>query len=82
MPSLLEMLLIGLAVGLVARAVKPRDDRHSWIMMALLGVTGSFLASYVGLAMDWYDEGEAGTWIAPVLGAVTLLSLFGLFKGR
>ena len=51
MLSLLGMLLIGLVVGLIARAVKPGDDKLGWIMTALLGIAGSFLASYVGMAL-------------------------------
>lgn len=52
MLSLLGTLLVGLVVGLIARAVKkPGDDKLGWIMTALLGAAGSFLASYVGAAM-------------------------------
>ena len=82
MLSLLGMLLIGLVVGLIARAVKPGDDKLGWIMTALLGVAGSFLASYVGMAMGWYAQGVSAGWIASVLGAVALLVVYGLVKGK
>lgn len=82
MLSILAMLLIGLAVGLIARAIKPGDDSLGWIMTSLLGIAGSFLASYVGLAMGWYQQGEAAGWIASVIGAVVLLALYGLVKGK
>lgn len=82
MMSLLGTLLIGLVVGLIARAVKPGDDKLGWIMTALLGVAGSFLASYVGTAMGWYAQGDSAGWIASVLGAVVLLALYGLIKGK
>ena len=82
MLSLLGMLLIGLVVGLIARAVKPGDDKLGWIMTALLGVAGSFLASYVGMALGWYSQGDSAGWIASVLGAVTLLVVYGLVKGK
>ena len=59
MLSLLGTLLVGLVVGLIARAVKPGDDKLGWIMTALLGVAGSFLATYVGVAMGWYAQGAA-----------------------
>ena len=51
MLSILGTILVGLVVGFIARAVKPGDDKLGWIMTALLGVAGSFLASYGGTAM-------------------------------
>ena len=80
--SLIGMLFIGLVVGLIARAVKPGDDKLGWIMTALLGVSGSFMAGYVGTAMGWYQQGEAAGWLASVIGAVLLLVLYGLIKSK
>ena len=80
MMSLLGTLFIGLIVGFIARAIKPGDDKLGWIMTALLGVAGSFLASYVGVAMGWYRTGQTAGWIASVLGAVALLVLYGIIQ--
>lgn len=80
MMSLLGTLFIGLIVGFIARAIKPGDDKLGWIMTALLGVAGSFLASYVGVAMGWYRTGQTAGWIASVLGAIALLVLYGLIQ--
>jgi uncharacterized membrane protein YeaQ/YmgE (transglycosylase-associated protein family) len=78
MMSILGTILIGLVVGFIARAVKPGDDKLGWIMTAVLGVAGSFLASYAGAAMGWYKQGEAAGWIASVVGAVILLFIYGM----
>ena len=78
MMSILGTILIGLVVGFIARAVKPGDDKLGWIMTAVLGVAGSFLASYAGTAMGWYKQGEAAGWIASVVGAVILLIIYGM----
>ena len=78
MLSILGTILIGLVVGFIARAVKPGDDKLGWIMTAVLGVAGSFLAQYAGAAMSWYRQGEAAGWIASVVGAVILLFIYGL----
>ncbi len=80
--SVLGVLLVGLVVGLLARALKPGDDKLGWIMTALLGVAGSFLATYVGLAMGWYQEGEPAGWIASILGAMLLLVVYSFFKSK
>lgn len=82
MVSLIGTLVVGLVVGLLARALKPGDDKLGWIMTALLGVAGSFLASYLGLAMGWYQQGEAAGWIASVVGAMLLLAVYSLVKGK
>ncbi|WP_250862476.1 GlsB/YeaQ/YmgE family stress response membrane protein, partial [Caballeronia sp. INML3] len=44
-------LIVGLVIGLIARAVKPGDDSMGWIMTIVLGVVGSLVAGYVGRAL-------------------------------
>ena len=82
MMSLLGTLFIGLIVGFIARAIKPGDDKLGWIMTALLGVAGSFLASYAGVALGWYPPGAPAGWLASIAGAVVLLVIYGLIKKR
>lgn len=82
MGTLLGTLVVGLLVGLLARAFKPGDDKLGWVLTALLGIAGSFLATYLGLALGWYEQGEAAGWIASVLGAMALLAAFSLVKGK
>ena len=48
--SLIGMLFIGLVVGLIARAVKPGEDKLGWRMAELLGGSGWFKGGYVGTA--------------------------------
>ena len=78
MMSVIGSLLIGLVVGFIARAVKPGDDKLGWIMTAVLGVAGSFLANYVGQALGWYQAGETAGFLASVVGAVVLLFVYGM----
>lgn len=82
MMSILGTLFIGLIAGLVARMLKPGDDSMGWIMTALLGVAGSFLASYAGAALGLYAPGQPAGFIASVVGAVVLLALYGLLKKK
>ena len=82
MMSILGTIFIGLIVGFIARAVKPGDDKLGWIMTAVLGVAGSFLASYAGKAFGFYQQGQVAGFVASVVGAIVLLIVYALFKGR
>lgn len=82
MLSLLGTLIVGLLVGLIARAVHPGKDQLGIIMTALLGVAGSFVANYAGAALGWYKPGDAAGWIASVVGAVVLLFVYNLIRRK
>jgi uncharacterized membrane protein YeaQ/YmgE (transglycosylase-associated protein family) len=82
MMSVLGTLFIGLIAGFIARAIKPGDDGMGWIMTAVLGVAGSFIASYVGAALGLYAPGQAAGFIASVVGAVLLLVVYGVVKKK
>ncbi|OJU86443.1 MAG: transglycosylase [Burkholderiales bacterium 66-5] len=82
MLSLLGTLFIGLIVGLLARALKPGDDKMGWIMTCVLGVAGSFLATYAGQAFGWYQVGQTAGWIASIIGAIVLLVIYGLVRKK
>jgi len=51
-------------------------------MTTLLGIAGAFLARYAGMALGLYHEGEAAGWIASIIGAVILLFIYALVRGR
>ena len=76
------MAVIGFVVGLVARAVLPGTQSLGIIMTAVLGIAGSFLAGYVGQALGWYTAGATAGFIASVIGAIVLLLIVGLLKGK
>ena len=52
------------------------------ILTALLGIAGSFVASYAGVALGWYRQGDAAGWIASVVGAVVLLFVYNLIRRK
>jgi uncharacterized membrane protein YeaQ/YmgE (transglycosylase-associated protein family) len=82
MLSFIGTLIVGLVVGLIARAIKPGDDRMGIIMTVILGIAGSLIAGYVGRAMGWYQPGQGAGWIASVIGAIILLVIYGLIRKR
>ncbi len=80
MMSILGTLLIGLVAGFIARMLKPGNDSMGWIMTAVLGVAGSFVASYLGAALGLYAPGQAAGFIASVVGAILILVVWGMLK--
>ncbi|SAL13811.1 transglycosylase-associated protein [Caballeronia arvi] len=82
MLAFIGTLIVGLVVGLIARAIKPGDDSMGWIMTIVLGIAGSLIAGYVGRAMGWYQPGQPAGWIASVIGAIILLVVWGMIRKR
>lgn len=80
--EIVVMIIVGFIVGLLARALKPGNDRMGIIMTTLLGIAGSFLAGFAGRAMGLYAPGDPVGWIASILGAIVLLVIVGMFRGR
>ena len=80
--SIIGTILVGFIVGLIARALKPGNDRMGIIMTTLLGIAGAFIARYLGQAMGLYTATEPAGWIASVVGAIILLFIVALVRGR
>ena len=80
--SIIGTILVGFVVGLLARALKPGNDRMGIIMTTLLGIAGAFLARFVGEGMGLYGPNEPAGWIASLIGAVLLLFIVGMMRGR
>lgn len=75
--SLIGTIVIGFIVGLIARALKPGDDKIGLVMTSVLGIAGSFIATYLGSALGLYTQGQAAGFIASVIGAIVLLLIYG-----
>ena len=80
--TILWTILIGFLVGLVAKFLMPGRDPGGFIITVILGIAGSFLATYLGAAMGWYQQGETAGFIAAVLGSIVLLLLYRLLIKR
>jgi uncharacterized membrane protein YeaQ/YmgE (transglycosylase-associated protein family) len=80
--TFLWMLLIGLFVGAIAKFLTPGREPSNCLVTMLLGVVGSMLAGYLGRTAGWYAEGEPVGFIASVAGAIIILLVFRVIKGR
>lgn len=79
----LWMLIIGLIVGAIAKALMPGKDPGGWMVTILIGIAGAFVAGFLGRQLNWYESGEAAGFVASVVGAILLLLVYRLLtKGR
>lgn len=80
--SWLYIIFIGLIVGVLARFLKPGNDGMGLILTILLGIGGAMLASWFGQYMGWYAPGQAAGFWGALLGAIVILLLASLFRGK
>jgi len=78
--GILTMIIVGFIVGLLARALKPGNDRMGIILTTVVGILGSLLAGWAGTQMGYYTPGQPVGWIASILGAIVLLVIVSLFR--
>ncbi|HZQ70419.1 MAG TPA: GlsB/YeaQ/YmgE family stress response membrane protein [Terriglobales bacterium] len=78
----LWMILIGLIVGAVAKLLMPGKDPGGFIVTILLGIAGSVIATWIGRAIGWYQEGQSAGFIMSVIGAVLLLAIYHAMRRR
>ena len=76
----LEVVLIGLVIGVIAKLLMPGKDPGGFIVTMLLGVAGSFLATFLGRAIGLYREGSSAGFVMSVIGAMILLFVYRLVK--
>lgn len=72
--SLVVMLLIGLAVGLIARWLVPGPDPMGLFATAALGVSGSYVGGLLAsLILDGDLELRSSSFVGSIVGGVAVL---------
>ncbi|QNT78858.1 GlsB/YeaQ/YmgE family stress response membrane protein [Entomobacter blattae] len=72
-------LIIGFLVGLIAKFLMPGRDPGGFIITILLGIAGSFLATWLGQLLHFYHPGDKAGFIASIIGAIIILFLYRKF---
>ena len=80
--ELVWTILIGLLVGIVARAVMPGANPQGFWLPAALGIGGSIVATYVGHLVGFYRAGQTAGFIGALVGAVVLIWLYNHFTKK
>jgi uncharacterized membrane protein YeaQ/YmgE (transglycosylase-associated protein family) len=82
--GILWTIIIGFLAGLIARWVHPgvSNEPSGFILTALLGIVGAFVATFLDQAIGWYQAGEGAGLIGAIGGAVIVLVIWGMFANR
>ncbi|HMS64929.1 MAG TPA: GlsB/YeaQ/YmgE family stress response membrane protein [Ignavibacteria bacterium] len=80
--SLIWTAIIGVIVGGIAKLFMPGKDVGGFFVTMLIGIAGSFLASFLGSAVGWYKDGDTAGFITSILGAMLLLFIYRLIRGK
>ena len=81
---MLWTIIIGFVAGVVAKFIMPGDksEPKGFILTTLLGIVGAAVATYLGQVIGWYKAGESAGFMGGVVGAIIVLSVYGLIAGR
>lgn len=74
-------IIIGLIAGIIAKFLMPgKNEPQGFVLTAVLGIVGAFVASYLGQAIGWYGPNEGAGLIGAVVGAIIVLAVWGMIS--
>jgi len=77
MSGLLWIVVVGFVAGIIARMLAPGPNNPTgFILTVVLGIAGSFLATFVGQAIGWYRADQGAGFIAATVGAIVVLFIW------
>jgi uncharacterized membrane protein YeaQ/YmgE (transglycosylase-associated protein family) len=79
---MLGILMIGIVVGLVARASHPAGRGVGIWPATALGGVGALAAFTGGCAMRLFNDGQMAGWLAAMLGSALLVGIWGMVGRR
>jgi uncharacterized membrane protein YeaQ/YmgE (transglycosylase-associated protein family) len=88
----IALIILGLIAGAIAKAIMPGKDPGGMIVTMLIGIAGSIIGGLLGGALLGYggvnDAGDVSRpgffmrLVLAVIGALILLAVYRLIKGR
>jgi uncharacterized membrane protein YeaQ/YmgE (transglycosylase-associated protein family) len=93
MIAIIGWIIFGLIAGLIAKAIMPGRDPGGVIITILIGIAGSIIGGFLGQALFGYGRavndsndlsrpGFLMSLVLSVVGAIVLLGIYRLIKGR
>lgn len=79
--SIIWTIIIGFVAGVIAKFLKPGpNEPQGFVLTAILGIVGAFVATWLGQALGWYGPGQGAGLIGAVVGAVIVLAVWGMLS--
>jgi uncharacterized membrane protein YeaQ/YmgE (transglycosylase-associated protein family) len=77
--GILWTIIICFVAGVVAKFLMPgKNEPSGFVLTAILGIVGAFLASYLGQALGFYQPGQGAGLVGAIVGAVIVLFIWGM----
>ena len=76
------MIIMGLIVGVIARAIKPGADAMGWILTIVLGIIGALVGGFLAGMLGMNANGGFTGLIFSVIGAIIVLFVYELATGK
>jgi uncharacterized membrane protein YeaQ/YmgE (transglycosylase-associated protein family) len=74
---MLWIIVVGLVAGILARLLAPGPNNpQGFILTAVLGIAGAFLATFIGQAVGWYRADQGAGIITATIGAIVVLFIW------
>jgi uncharacterized membrane protein YeaQ/YmgE (transglycosylase-associated protein family) len=81
--SIIWTIIIGFIAGVIAKIITPgKNEPSGFILTTLLGIFGAFVATFLGQAVGWYGPDEGAGLIGAIVGAVIVLTVWGMAQSR
>ena len=74
MTGFVWIVLVGLIAGIIARFLLPGPNNpNGFILTAVLGIAGAFLATWIGQSIGWYRPDQGAGLIGATVGSLLVL---------
>ena len=82
--GIITWIVLGLIVGVLAKLIMPGKDPGGMIVTIIIGIAGAFIGGFVSsiLGFGSVNGFNIRSIIIAVIGAVLLLVIFRIFKGK
>jgi len=82
MLELIWIVIIGAAVGALAKLIMPGRDPVGFFITALLGMAGALVATFMGRMIGLYGANQNAGFIASIIGALIVLAIYHSVRRR
>jgi uncharacterized membrane protein YeaQ/YmgE (transglycosylase-associated protein family) len=83
MSNIIWIIVVGLVAGIIARMLSPGPNNPTgFILTAVLGIAGAFLATFIGQTIGWYRADQGAGFITATIGAIVVLFIWNRLVAR